>query len=91
MKAKSDLVNANEVEIAYNRICQVLKWLELVALELANFVLVLVEKLDVERLAVLINGAIVATIFALVLIEHSKTEDAVPALVPEGRSSTRIR
>ena len=91
MKATSDLVNANEVEIAYNRICQVLERLELVALELANFVLVLVEKLDVERLAVLVDGAIVATIFALVLIEHSKTKDAVPALVPEGRSSTRIR
>ena len=89
MKATSDLVNVNEVEIAYNRICQVLERLELVALELANFVLVLVKKLDVERLAVLVDGAIVATIFALVLIEHSKTEDAVFALVSESRIATR--
>ena len=61
------------------------------AFELANFVFVLVEKFDVKRFAVLINGAIVTAIIALVLIEHSKTEDTVFALVSESRITTRYR
>lgn len=61
--------------ITYNHVTDTFQRLQLVAFQLANLELLLVQELHVVWLSLFVNGAVVASFVDSILIEHFESKD----------------
>ena len=73
--------------VTYNRITEILEWLQGTAFELGDFLVTGFKQLDIVGLFfIVIKTTIVATLASFILIEHFKLENSVAA--PRKRQSS---